>query len=194
MGSIGRVVGIFWLSLVVVGAQEVAESVLKAPEELIAVQPPPKTVPRVLEKATPDNTRIAVSLGRQRIYLYVDDEVAIDAPVSTGKRRGLTPTGTYEVVEKTATHRSNYYGDFVDRDGQAVRHGVSTRIDPAPSGTKFVVMPAKYHLLLNDKGLALYAGRLPGYPAADTGVRLLSDIAPLIYQRVKKGTVVKIEE
>jgi len=194
MGSMGRVVGALMMAVMAAGAQEAAEPVLKAPEELVLVQPPPKTVPRVLENATPDNTRITVSLGRQRIYLYVDEEVAIDAPVSTGKRRGLTPTGTYEVSEKTATHRSNFYGDFVDRDGNVVRHGVSTRIDPAPSGTKFAVVPVKYRLRLNDAGLALYAGRLPGYPAADTGVRLPADIAPLIYQRVKKGTVVKIEE
>jgi len=194
MGSTGRAVGVLMLALAAAAAQEASEPVLKAPEELVVVQPPPKTVPRVLEKATPDNTRITVSLGRQRIYLYVDDEVAIDTPVSTGKRRGLTPTGTYEVADKSATHRSNFYGDFVDRDGQVVRHGVSTRIDPAPSGTKFAVVPVKYRLRLNDEGLALYAGRLPGYPAADTGVRLPADIAPLIYQRVKKGTVVKIEE
>ena len=184
----------FLVSVVVSAAQDAPEPALKAPGELVVAQPPPKVVPRVLDRATPDNTSVVVSVGRQRVYLYVGDEVAIDAPVSTGKRRGQTPTGNFTVTEKVATQRSNRHGDFVDRDDQAVRHGVSTRIDAAPSGTTFVVVPVKYFLRLNDEGLSLHAGRLPGYPAADTAVRLPADIAPLIYQRVKKGTPVKIEE
>jgi hypothetical protein len=40
----------------------------------------------------------------------------------------------------------------------------------------------------------LQAGRLPGYPAADTAVRLPALEAPLVFQRVKKGTRVTIEE
>lgn len=168
--------------------------VIKVPSELILVQDPPKVVPRVLEQAGPDNTRIVVSLGRQRAYLYVGDEVAIDTPVSSGKRRGQTPTGDFTVVEKSASHLSNWHGDFVDADGQAVRHGVSTRIDAAPSGTTFRVVPAEYYLKLNDEGLALHAGRLPGYPSADTAVRLPPGIAPLVFQRVSPGAAVRIEE
>lgn len=175
-------------------AQEGSGSPLKSPAELMAAAPPPKVVPRVLDKATPENTRIVVSLGRQRIYLYSGDEVAIEAAVSTGKRRGQTPTGEFTVLDKAATHSSNFYGDFVDRDGQVVRHGVSTRIDAAPSGTTFVRVPMQHYLRLNEEGLALHAGRLPGYPASDTAVRVPADIAPLIYQRVKKGTPVKIED
>jgi hypothetical protein len=175
-------------------AEEAPQPVLKAPAELIVAQDPPKVVPRVLDRATPDNTRITVSLGRQRAYLYVDGEIAIDTPVSTGKRRGQTPTGDFAILEKSASHQAMLHGDFVDRDGHAVRHGVSTRIDAAPSGTAFRMIPVKYFLRLNDEGLSLQAGRLPGYPAADTAVRLPADIAPLVYQRVKKGTRVTIEE
>jgi hypothetical protein len=71
---------------------------------------------------------------------------------------------------------------------------VSTRIDAAPSGTTFRAVPVQYYLRLNDEGLSLHAGRLPGYSASDTAVRLPADIAPLIFQRVKQGTPVKIEE
>jgi len=171
-----------------------AGPVLTPPAELTAPQDPPKVVPRVLDLATPENTRIIVSLGRQRVYLRVGDEVAIDAPVSTGKRRAQTPAGDYRILEKSATHASNQHGDFADPEGRPVRQGVSTRVDPAPSGTVFVVVPVQYHLRLDEAGLALHAGRLPGYPAADTAVRLPADVAPLIYQRVKTGTPVTIEE
>ena len=176
------------------GRAQDAAPALRPPAELVAAQDPPKVVPRVLDLATPENTRIIVSLARQRVYLRVGDEVAIDAPVSSGKRRAQTPAGDYVIVEKSATHSSNRHGDFVDREGRPVRQGVSIRVDPAPSGTVFVVVPVQYHLRLDETGLALHAGRLPGYPAADTGVRLPADIAPLIYQRVKTGTPVRIEE
>jgi lipoprotein-anchoring transpeptidase ErfK/SrfK len=162
--------------------------------EMIVLQDPPQTVPRVLEMATPDNTRIVVSLGRQRAYLYVDGEVAIDAPVSTGKSRGRTPTGDFTITDKTARHRTQLHGDFIDGEGSVVRSGVSARIDAAPSGTAFRPLETRYYMRLSPDGLALHAGRLPGYPATDMAVRLPSDIAPLFFQRVKQGTVVRIED
>jgi len=195
MGSVFRHVLVSTvLAIASAMAQDAFEVELKGPGELIVTQDPPKVVPRVLDRATPENTRIVVSLGRQRAYLYVDEEVAIDAPVSTGKRRGQTPTGDYTVIEKATEQSSNLHGDFVDRDDNAVRHGASTRIDAAPSGTTFRPVPVRYFLRLDDAGLALHAGRLPGYPSADRAVRLPVDIAPLIFQRVKQDTPVKIEE
>jgi hypothetical protein len=193
----GRRGSSLFLALVVASsalAEEAPEPVLKSPAQLIVAQDPPIVVPRVLDRATPDNTRITVSLSRQRAYLYVNDEIAIDTPVSTGKRRGQTPTGEFTVLEKSASHQEMLHGDFVDLEGNAVRHGVSTRIDAAPSGTTFRMIPVKYFLRLNDEGLSLQAGRLPGYPAADTAVRLPALEAPLVFQRVKKGTRVTIEE
>jgi len=177
-----------------VAAQEEAEPALKSPAEIILAQEPPKVVPRVLEQANSDNTSVVVSLARQRAYLYVGSEAAIDTPVSTGKRRGQTPAGQYTIGKKSATYSSNQHGDFVDSAGYVVRSGVSTRIDAAPSGTVFRPKPVKYHMALNNEGLALHAGRLPGYPSTDTAVHLPADIAPLIFQRVQEGTLVKIEE
>lgn len=195
MERLGAAILLFCAFLPVpVVAQEAPEPAAKTPGDLVLTQDPPKVVPRVLDQSQPDNTVVVVSLGRQRAYLYVGKEVAIDAPVSSGKRRGQTPTGEFRVMEKSATHQSSWHGDFVDRQGNAVRHGVSTRIDAAPSGTTFRIVPVQYHLKLNDEGLALYAGRLTGYPAADTAVRLPADIAPLIFQRVQQGTLVRIEE
>ncbi len=158
----------------------------------VAAQDPPKVVPRVLEHAIPGNTSLTVSLGRQRACLLVDGEVAIDTPVSTGKRRGPTPAGDYTIADKSPEHRSNLYGDFVDREGRVVRMGVSTRIDAAPSGTVFRIVPVQFFMRLAPDGVSLHSGRLPGYPAADGAVRLPPDIAPLIYERVKAGTPVKI--
>lgn len=166
----------------------------KLPARLATPQDPPKVVPRVLDLATPDNTRLVVSLGRQRAMLMVGEEVAIDTPVSSGKKRGATPAGDFLITEKQVEFSSSQHGDFVDRDGHVVCSGVSTRIDAAPSGTVFRMVPVRFHLRLDNNGPALHAGRLPGYPASDTSVRLPVDIAPLIFQRVKAGTPVRVEE
>ncbi len=192
MRCIVTVVGILLLPLMAVAQQPVM--LLKKPSELMVVQDPPKVVPRVLDGATPDNTRLQISLGRQRAFLLVGDEVAVDTPVSTGKSRALTPSGDFTISEKSATHSSNLHGDFVDEQGRTVRSGVSARIDPAPSGTKFQSVPVQNFMRLTAEGLSLHAGHLRGYRATDQTVRLPADIAPLIFQRVKIGTPVKIEE
>lgn len=164
----------------------------RSPDEYILGQDPPLVVPRVLERATPDNTRIVVSLSRQRAYLFVDGEVAIDTAVSTGVARAQTPPGEFKVAEKAATRNDSRHGDFVDAGGQVVRAGASTRIDAAPSGTSFRMVPLRYFIGLDAEGVSLHAGRLPGFPSTDRAVLLPSDIAPLVFQRVKAGTPVEI--
>ncbi len=160
----------------------------KPASDLIGKQAEPRVVPRVLDRANPDNTRIHVSLGKQRAYLMVGDEVAIDTPISSGKRAGMTPKGSFTVLQKNADHRSNIYGSFVNRSGQVVRSGVSTKIDSAPSGTRFVGSPMAYFMRLTWQGVGLHVGILPGYPASHGCIRLPEKIAPLFYHRVKLGT------
>jgi len=167
--------------------------------ELIKKQDPPKVIPRVLEKASPENVSVVISLSKQRAYLKVGDEVALDTPVSTGKRAGMTPTGSFLIVEKDADHRSSLYGDFVNKNGQVVRSGVSTKIDSAPSGTSYRGAPMKWFMRFGEMGTrssrpeGMHTGMLPGYPASHGCVRLPDDIARMIYEKVVIGTVVTIE-
>ena len=165
----------------------------KRAAELIRRQEPPKVIPRVLERATPDNVSIYISLGKQRAYFRVDDEIAVDTPISSGKRAGMTPAGDFAITEKDADHRSNLYGDFVNpRTGRVVRAGVSTRIDSAPSGTVYRGAPMRWFMRLTAGGLGMHTGILPGYPASHGCVRLPDEVARLFYDRVKIGTPVTI--
>jgi len=160
----------------------------KPASELISKQAKLQTVPRVLNTATPDNTRVYVSLGKQRAYLLVGDEVAIDSPISSGKRAGMTPKGSYTVLEKDPDHRSSVYGAFVNSRGLIVRAGVSTRIDSAPSGTHYVGAPMKWFMRLTNDGVGMHVGILPGYPASHGCVRMPEEGAKLFYDHVKVGT------
>jgi len=161
--------------------------------DLIHRQDPPK-INKALESAvTPDNSHVVISISKQRVYLMTGDEVYIDSPISSGKRGHTTPTGPHRVMEKDPNHRSSVYGNFVDGKGRTVRSGVSTRADSAPSGTHYVGAPMKWFCRLNDEGVGMHIGILPGYPASHGCVRLPADIAPIIYQKVRVGTKVDIE-
>jgi lipoprotein-anchoring transpeptidase ErfK/SrfK len=165
----------------------------KKASRLVSKQSPPKVTPRALEKATPENVSIHVSLGKQRAFFKVGGETAIDTPVSTGKRAGMTPPGSFTILEKSADHRSNIYGNFVSRKtGAVVRGGVSAKIDAAPSGTVFRGAPMKWFMRMTWQGIGMHTGHLPGYPASHGCIRMPEDIAKMIYERVTVGTPVTV--
>jgi lipoprotein-anchoring transpeptidase ErfK/SrfK len=141
-----------------------------------------------------DNSYVMVSLSQQRALLKVGDEVYIDTPISSGKRGHETPKGRHSVLEKDPDHRSSIYGDFVDGKGRVVRAGVSLKVDSAPSGTHYVGAPMKWFMRLTDTGVGMHIGILPGYAASHGCVRLPANIAKLIFDKVKVGTPVTIED
>src|SRR2546430_13458111 len=98
-------------------------------------QPPLKVNQSLLKQATPENTRIVVSIPKQRAYLMIEDRVVADGPISSGRRGHESPTGHLHVLEKDPNHHSSLDGDFVDSAGRVVRAGVGARLDAAPTGT-----------------------------------------------------------
>ena len=167
---------------------------MKKPAALINRQPPPKINKALESVISPDNSRVIVSIGKQRLFLMTGDQVYIEAPISSGRAGHSTPHGNFHVMEKDPDHRSSIYGDFVDGKGRTVRSGISSKIDSAPSGTHYQGASMKWFCRLTDQGVGMHVGILPGYPASHGCVRQLADIAPLVYQKVKIGTPVTVEE
>lgn len=167
---------------------------MKPASDLIKRQDPVNVTARLLDKVTPDNSRVRVSLSKQRAYLLLGDEIVIDTPISSGKRSRMTPTGSFHVLEKDKDHRSNIYGDFVDSSGRIVRKGISSRIDSAPSGTHYVGAPMTWFMRLTDGGVGMHVGILPGYPASHGCIRMPSSAAEMFYHRVKVGTPVVVAD
>lgn len=164
------------------------------PSALISRQKPADVKKSLESVINPDNSRVLISLSKQRAYVMTGDQVYIDTPISSGRAGHTTPTGNFRVSEKDADHRSSIYGDYVDGRGRVVRSGISSKIDSAPSGTRYQGASMKWFCRLTDTGVGMHVGILPGYPASHGCVRLPSDIAPLIYQKVKIGTPVTIEQ
>lgn len=166
---------------------------MRSADQLISRQKPPQISARLLSQATPNNTSVLISLSRQRAYLMVNGEIAIDSPISSGKSVGMTQAGNFKVIEKDADHRSNIYGNFVDSQGRVVRSGVSLKVDSAPSGTHYLGAPMRYFMRFNG-AVGMHVGHLPGYPASHGCVRMPAEIAPLFYKNVKVGTSVTVRQ
>ena len=189
--TIGVVMGVV---LIGVARAQLFQPKMRKPAELIRKQEPMKVNQNSLKQATPENTRIVVSIPKQRAYLMIGEEIAADAPVSSGKRGHESPRGHMRVLEKDPNHHSSLYGDFVDGSGRIVRAGVSARIDSAPSGTHFAGAAMKWFLRLTEDGVGMHIGILPGYPASHGCIRESVDGAKLFYDRVKVGTPVDVSD
>src|SRR5215470_12619910 len=109
---------------------------------------------------------IIVSLPEQQMYVYRNGVRIGRSTVSTGTKGHPTPTGMFTILQKKVRHESNLY-----------------------KGAK---MPHMQRLTWT--GIAMHAGRLPGYPASHGCVRLPIDFAEKLYSVTNNGTNVIITD
>jgi len=166
---------------------------MKSAVDLIKRQAPLRVDQALLAKVSADDLHIIVSLGKQRAYLMIGEQIVVDSPISSGKVGHTSPSGSMKVLEKDPNHHSSLYGDFVDGYGRIVRAGVSMHIDAAPSGTHFQGAEMKWFMRLTDEGVGMHVGIVPGYPASHGCIRMPSDGAKLFYDHVKVGTPVEVQ-
>lgn len=108
---------------------------------------------------------IVVDLLTQTAFVYRADQLVGMTTISSGKKGKETQLGFWTVLRKNKTYRSRKY-------------------DNAP-------MP--FAQMIDDKGIALHGGNLPGYPASRGCVRLPMKFAEKLFGLTKIGTKVVIE-
>jgi lipoprotein-anchoring transpeptidase ErfK/SrfK len=130
--------------------------------------PKPKAKPNKPEPAAAESSgggvRILVSIPEQKLWVFEGPELVATSPVSTGRKGHETPAGRFRILQKKVHHRSTTY-------------------DNAP-------MP--YMQRLTWYGVALHAGRLPGYPASHGCIRLPRGFAKKLYGLTDYGTRVTV--
>jgi hypothetical protein len=109
---------------------------------------------------------IIVSIPEQRAYVYRNGVRIGASTVSTGKPGHETPTGVFSVLEKDKHHVSSTYAGA----------------------------PMPYMERLTWDGVALHAGKLPGYPASHGCVRLPLEFSRKLYGVTHSGTHVIIAD
>ena len=134
--------------------------------------------------------RIVIKLSAQKVYLLVGDEVAVESPISSGRKPGMTPKGQFHIMEKDLNHRSNRYGDLVDGSGRVIKKNVIA----GEGGGMFRGASMRWFLRLNEEGVGMHAGFLPGYPASHGCIRLPRGVAERLFSSVPQGTPVVVED
>lgn len=109
-------------------------------------------------------TRVVIDLTDQLAFAYADHELIGVSTISSGTEDNPTPTGIFPILEKKRMHRSIKY-------------------DNAP-------MP--FMQRLDQFGIALHGGNLPGYPASHGCVRLPPAFAAKLFAATSVGTTVLI--
>lgn len=144
--------------------------------------------------ATDSNSAVEIALSEQRGLLLVDELIAMDFPVATGKRSHPTPAGSYKILGKVKDYKSNLYGKIVDAAGTVVVADADSRTDAIPEGGSFQGARMPYWMRLTNDGVGMHVGYVPGRPASHGCIRLRKQTAGTLFGIIKTGTPVVIAQ
>ncbi|MFM7376841.1 MAG: L,D-transpeptidase family protein [Erythrobacter sp.] len=117
-------------------------------------QPPPPPPSKTVVQVLQSGVVITVSLSSQTMHVFRDGVLWRSSPVSTGKKGKRTPTGVFAILQKKRHHRSNLYSNA----------------------------PMPFMQRLTWSGIAIHAGRLPGYPASHGCIRIPAAFAAELFK------------
>ena len=109
---------------------------------------------------------VVVSLTTQRAYAYRNGVPIGVSTISSGAPGHETPTGVFIILQKAVTHKSNRYSNA----------------------------PMPFMQRLTWSGIAMHAGKLPGYPASHGCIRLPPQFAKKLFAITKTGLTVVITD
>jgi len=148
----------------------------------------------LVAKAAEGNAAVEIALREQRGLLLVNEAIAMDFAVATGRSSHPTPKGSYKILEKKKAHSSNLYGRIVGGDGSTVVGDADTRDHAVPSGGRFVGAPLPYWMRMTTTGVGMHVGHVPGHrPASHGCIRLRRETANELFALLPVGTPVKVD-
>jgi lipoprotein-anchoring transpeptidase ErfK/SrfK len=109
---------------------------------------------------------IVVSLPQQLVHVYRGGVRIGTSTISSGKPGHDTPTGVFTILQKQKMHHSTLYDDA----------------------------PMPFMQRLTWDGVAMHAGRLPGYPASHGCIRLPAEFAEALYGVTDHDNVVIVAD
>ncbi|WP_415837119.1 L,D-transpeptidase family protein [Sphingomonas sp. IC4-52] len=109
---------------------------------------------------------ILISIPDQKAYVYRGDNLVAVSTVSTGKEGKETPVGVFTILQKKQMHHSNLY-------------------DNAP-------MPFMQRLTWD--GIAIHAGKNPGFPASHGCIRVPTAFAKKLFTATELGATVEVTD
>ena len=118
------------------------------------------------DSGTGEAVSIVVSLSTQRAFVYRGSTMIAATTISSGKGAKGTPVGTYPILQKNEAHRSNLYNDA----------------------------PMPFMQRLTWDGIAIHAGRNPGFPDSHGCIRVPAGFAKRLFGVTALGTTVIVTD
>ncbi len=114
----------------------------------------------------PGRVSVLISVSDQRAYVFRGERLVAASSVSTGSDDRPTPLGTFTILQKKQAHRSNLYDDA----------------------------PMPFMQRLTWDGVAMHAGRNPGFPASHGCIRLPTAFAKKLFDATQLGATVEVTD
>lgn len=145
-----------------------------------------------LRQYNPKNSYVEILLDVQRGRLYINDTIAMDFPVCSGRVGGHeTPKGTFRISQKAKDYRSNRYGNFVNAAGKVVKYNVSTS-DSRPAGTTFRGASMPYWMRFNG-AVGMHVGSVHREGQSHGCVRVPVEACEILFDKLAVGSRVIVK-
>ena len=118
------------------------------------------------DSKTGEAVSIVVSLSTQRAFVYRGSTMIAATTISSGKDEKGTPVGTYPILQKNESHKSNLYNEA----------------------------PLPFMQRLTWDGIAIHAGRNPGFPDSHGCIRVPTGFAKRLFGVTALGTTVIVTD
>lgn len=142
------------------------------------------------DPSLPGRLLIVVDKKKQMMYVYRGVNRIAYAPISSGRRSGMTPSGYFRIASKDEDHHS-YYGSFISVTGEQ-RDG-DVRKDSARAGERFEPARMPYFMRVNG-AVGIHEGYLPGRPSSHGCIRIPHLIAKNLFAVAPVGTRVIVRD
>ena len=147
---------------------------------------------KALEQHNPKNSRVEILLSEQRGRLYINNQIAMDFPICSGRVGGYeTPKGSFRITQKEREHRSSLYGSFVGAGDVVVRDDAKSS-DKAPSGAHFKGALMPYWMRFNG-AVGMHVGSVYRSGASHGCVRVPVEACRILYDKLAVGSVVIVK-
>ena len=124
--------------------------------------------------------------------LWVDDQVAMDFPVCTGRSTHETPQGRFTIIQKDEDYRSRSYGSVFDVSGKCVNSD-ATSSSPVPRGGKFIGAKMPLWMRIHG-GIGLHVGTVYRDANSHGCIRVPVEACRILFDKCGLGTAVVVQE
>lgn len=143
-------------------------------------------------KAEPGKLRIVVNLAKARLFVYVEDTLALESPIGSGRKKQPTSTGSFKVTAKQASQKSDGFGRILDQDGSVVLPVAYETLDPLLPGQRFEPRERVHVISLGEDAPQIHAGPSLPLPCSNGSIIIPGPLAKLLFERLPVGCPVEI--